>query len=140
MKKTIDTETVTPYMLHVFAESLNATEGIKAVLGAAPEVDAVPVAWRLTNTSYRKTRFEYFKTKEEAEQRQADFNRSVDDGGLYNLTALYTHPPADQYEHNLDMVERIRALKYAFTGKLFSDEISYNKAIDDVIKVIEGAR
>lgn len=53
---------------------------------------AVPVAWRLTNTAFRKPRFEYHDTKESAEQRQADFNRSVDDGGLHNLTPLYAAP------------------------------------------------
>ncbi|WP_284213899.1 hypothetical protein [Comamonas jiangduensis] len=66
---------------------------------AAPQAvqAAVPVAWRLTNTAFRKPRFEYHDTKESAEQRQADFNRSVDDGGLHNLTPLYAAPahPAD---------------------------------------------
>lgn len=61
---------------------------------AAPQAvqAAVPVAWRLTNTAFRKPRFEYHDTKESAEQRQADFNRSVDDGGLHNLTPLYAAP------------------------------------------------
>lgn len=60
-----------------------------------------PVAWRLRNTAFRGVVYEYFETKERAEQRQADFNRSVDDGGLYDLTPLYlacascTTQPAD---------------------------------------------
>ena len=52
-----------------------------------------PTAYRLTNTAFRKPIFEYHDTKEQAENRQANFNRSVDDGGLHNLTALFT---ADQ--------------------------------------------
>lgn len=52
-----------------------------------------PIAYRLTNTSYRKPRYEYFDTKEEALTRQADFNRSVDDGGLHNLIPLYDNFP-----------------------------------------------
>lgn len=67
---------------------------------AAPQLPAQalePVAWRLTNTAFRKPRFEYHDTKEQAERRQADFNRSVDDGSLRNLTPLYANPaPAAQ--------------------------------------------
>lgn len=89
----------------------NAPERLK------PEVKAEPVAWRLTNTSYRKPRFEYFNTKEEAEQRQADFNRSVDDGGLYNLTALYLHPPclADD-EKAKSAIKSLESYGYTYLG------------------------
>lgn len=48
-----------------------------------------PIAYRLTNTSYRKPHFEYFTNKEEAERRQFEFNRSVDDGGLLNIKDRY---------------------------------------------------
>ena len=51
-----------------------------------------PVAWRLTNTAYRKPKYEYFEHKSHAEVRQEQFNQSVDDGGLHNLTPLYTAP------------------------------------------------
>ena len=56
----------------------------------APVVLPEPAAYRLTNTTFRKPRYEYHDTRQAAEQRQADFNSSVDDGGLYGLTPLYT--------------------------------------------------
>lgn len=49
-----------------------------------------PIAYRLTNTAYRKPRFEYFTNKEEAERRQFEFNRSVDDGGLSMMAVCTT--------------------------------------------------
>ena len=48
-----------------------------------------PVAWRMQNTAYSGLHYEYYTSKESAEQRQTDFNRSVDDGGLHDLTPLY---------------------------------------------------
>ena len=60
---------------------------------AAPQQEAQePAAWRLTNTAYRKPKYEYFEHKSHAEVRQEQFNQSVDDGGLHNLTPLYTAP------------------------------------------------
>jgi fatty acid desaturase len=38
------------------------------------------------------------------------------------------------------VVAHIRALKYAYAGHTFTDEASYNKAIDDVMKIIQGAK
>lgn len=69
-----------------------AEQAQAATVVAAARKGAQPVAFRLTNTSFRKPRYEYFSSEEAAKQRQADFNRSVDDGGLYDLTPLYTHP------------------------------------------------
>jgi hypothetical protein len=51
-----------------------------------------PVAFRLRNTAFRGTHYEYYSTLDRAEQRQSDFNRSVDDGGLHDLTPLYEGP------------------------------------------------
>jgi hypothetical protein len=59
-------------------------------------VDQEPVAWRMRNTSYRHIKYEYFRTRDEARLRQAAFNRSVDDGGLHELTPLYLHPAPQQ--------------------------------------------
>ncbi len=73
-----------------FASSLAALSIVPADSGAEP------VAWRMVNTSFRKHRFQYFDTKHEAESQSSNFNRSVDDGGLYNLTPLYTSPVARQ--------------------------------------------
>lgn len=68
-----------------------------------------PVAFRLTNTSFRKHRFEYHDTREAAEQRQWQFNMAVDDGSLLNLTPLYAEPPraASLLSEALDLVPRI---------------------------------
>lgn len=57
-----------------------------------------PVAWRLRNTAFRSEVYEYFKTKYLAECRQKQFNASVDDGGLHDLTPLYAAPPTAQAE------------------------------------------
>lgn len=94
---------------------------------AAPQAvqAAVPVAWRLTNTAFRKPRFEYHDTKESAEQRQADFNRSVDDGGLHNLTPLYAAPahpaegvPAQASEWDGKLPERLQSVLNALRLEL----------------------
>ena len=58
----------------------------------AASAGSEPVAWRLRNTAFRSEVYEYFKTKYLAECRQKQFNASVDDGGLHDLTPLYTHP------------------------------------------------
>jgi len=58
-----------------------------------PDVAPTPVAWRLRNTAFRTPSFRYYETREAAEQDQADFNRSVDDGGLHDLTPLYAEAP-----------------------------------------------
>ena len=90
---------------------------------AAPQAvqAAVPVAWRLTNTAFRKPRFEYHDTKESAELRQADFNRSVDDGGLHNLTPLYAAfaatQPAAQGVDTQGIAQKIRSLPRYSVGK-----------------------
>lgn len=53
------------------------------------DITIEPTAWRLRNTSFRRQpHYEYFDTKDAALQRQADFNRAVDDGSLVELTAL----------------------------------------------------
>lgn len=75
---------------HLLAFGRAAFEAGK--VAAATQQGVQPVAFRLTNTSFRKPRYEYFSSEEAAKQRQADFNRSVDDGGLYDLTPLYTRP------------------------------------------------
>lgn len=49
-----------------------------------------PVAYRLRNTAFRSEVYEYFRTKYLAECRQKQFNASVDDGGLHELTQIYT--------------------------------------------------
>lgn len=64
----------------------------KALLEAEAAPQQEPAAWRLTNTAYRKPKYEYFEHKSHAEVRQEQFNQSVDDGGLHNLTPLYTAP------------------------------------------------
>ena len=46
-----------------------------------------PIAYRLTNTTYRQPHFEYFTNKEEAERRQFEFNRSVDDSQIKRKSA-----------------------------------------------------
>ena len=69
--------------------------------------DIKPVAWRLRNTSFRVARYEYFETRELAIQRQADFNRSVDDGSLLELTPLVE---LEKVQAELDRLrERVRA-------------------------------
>ena len=57
---------------------------------AAPVEFPEPVAYRLRNTAFRSEVYEYFRTKYLAECRQKQFNASVDDGGLHELTPLYT--------------------------------------------------
>jgi hypothetical protein len=68
-----------------------------------------PVAFRLRNTAFRQHRYEYHDTRQQAEDRQADFNRSVDDGGLHGLTPLYAEPPRSTalLTEALDLVPRI---------------------------------
>lgn len=67
----------------------------QAFVGAAPAQE--PVAWRLRNTSFRGEVYEYFKTKFQAECRQQQFNANCD-GGLHELTPLYTVVVAVDYE------------------------------------------
>lgn len=57
---------------------------------AAPVQLPEPVAYRLRNTAFRSEVYEYFRTKYLAECRQKQFNASVDDGGLHELTPIYT--------------------------------------------------
>jgi len=59
---------------------------------ALPAAGQEPVAWRLRNTAFRSDVYEYFRTRYLAECRQRRFNASVDDGGLHDLTPLYTAP------------------------------------------------
>ena len=69
-----------------------------------------PIAYRLTNTSYRNPRFEYFTTKEEAESRKFEFNRSVDDGGLYNITPLWGPEYVKQLERESSACDMVAEL------------------------------
>lgn len=69
-----------------------------------------PVAYRLTNTSYKKPRFEYFDNKTSADCRQAEFNMSVDDGGLYNLTPLYSQEHVEQLERESSACDMVADL------------------------------
>lgn len=69
----------------------------QAMLAAAPQPPEAapvelpePVAYRLRNTAFRSEVYEYFRTKYLAECRQKQFNASVDDGGLHELTPIYT--------------------------------------------------
>lgn len=64
----------------------------KVVASLAASAGSEPVAWRLRNTAFRSEVYEYFRTQYLAECRQKQFNASVDDGGLHDLTPLYTHP------------------------------------------------
>ena len=68
-----------------------------------------PVAWRLRNTAFRSEVYEYFKTKYLAECRQKQFNASVDDGGLHDLTPLYAAPPTAQAGGWISAAERLPA-------------------------------
>lgn len=72
------------------ADTADHFRGARKMVGAPDAGGPEPVAWRLTNTAFRKPQFEYHDTREHAEQRQEDFNRSVDDGGMHDLTPLYT--------------------------------------------------
>lgn len=100
---------------------------------------AGPVAWRLTNTSFRKPRFEYHDTKEAAEQRQADFNRSVDEGGLHDLTPLYaalaTQPQevspsqdAEDAAHIANLIEVVRMPNVEYVADAHNDAVKHLRA------------
>ena len=92
---------------------LNRRQALAALRAALeqPQGEQEPVAWRLRNTAYRSEVFEYFKTKFQAESRQMQFNMSCDDGGLYGLTPLYTHPQPRQPLPEVEVVALYQSAK-----------------------------
>ncbi|WP_368921346.1 Lar family restriction alleviation protein [Comamonas aquatica] len=92
---------VTPEMIEAAEEAYmpfgDMGLAIQCALSAAPKPPEAapvefpePVAYRLRNTAFRSEVYEYFRTKYLAECRQKQFNASVDDGGLHELTPIYT--------------------------------------------------
>ena len=122
MKKTIDTSVVAPEMLDAFFGALDSTEGLKAALEAAPEVECEPFCYTHKNAE------KMFGVSGSA--------MAYCDNSDWFSVPLYLHPPSV----SSDVAAQIRALKYAYAGRSFTDEVAYNRAIDDVIKIIEGAK
>ena len=117
-------------MQHDWQKELEALE-VDTAHPAQPDVKpGEPVAWRLRNTAFRTEVFEYFRTRFSAECRQMQFNASVDDGGLHELTPLYTGAPApkpdvlDIYDKAID---KLQSQVDAFTAAL--------PAIKEVIRI-----
>lgn len=81
-------------------QELHTTLGVLERLHAnlagvsAPVAVTRPVVWRLRNIAFRSEVYEYFRSQSSAEWRQKQFNAQVDDGGLHELTPLYTAPQA----------------------------------------------
>lgn len=108
-------------------------ENLRSQLKQQPATHGEPVAWRMRNTAYSGLHYEYYTSKESAEQRQTDFNRSVDDGGLHDLTPLYLEPQPTP-EHIKAMKQALKALEAAL-----SDDQPYIAQSKEAVTALQNA-